>query len=1039
MITKDDAVSRLNGAARNSSLRIRGVAVVCAIAVACSHVVGQSTYYMSSSGDDKNTGKSSSTPWQTLSKLNSVNFVTGDQILFKRGEEFYGQIRIDQSGSATPISFGAYGAGTRKAVITAAVHLSGWNVYSGAIYYTQAPSHVKRLICDGVPMTLARYPNFGFLTIQGTNGSTTVTSSVLGQSPGYWQNASVRIRPCRFFYETRVVSGFDGATLTLAQATTATLSSGWGFYLDNKLEELDVPGEWFCDPNTNIVYFYAPGGTNPNGLDVEGGILDYGINSAQSNIAVTGLEFRCQLQAAMQFTGSNRNVRLLDNDLLGAGVYGIRFTGSSSDCAIEGNTIRDADGCGIVLAQTEQSSISNNTVFRIGMVPGHGVSGPRGMVGICSESGSNYTISGNNVDSAGYIGILPNGSYNVVENNVITNTMLKLADGGAIYCYTETPSINFHNTWRHNIIINAMGNTDGAPEGTWKVSNGFQLDNGTYDVNVEKNTVIHAGGGLMMTWGTHGNSIRGNVFYDCGLNPGGYHLFFLQAAGQQSGDNTIVDNVLFPLDSVQTLVMIQDDNSVCRVPGTFDSNYYCSPYNNLPLRLYSYSGIWSYTDLTMERWRAFSGQDHHSRDMFGKLSNFVITDSGATNLIQNGQFQTSIDGWVDWSTNALVSFSASGGMDGGCLVFRLEGGPGADRAAASPLLAFEAGQPYRLRFSIRAAHAGLLKVGTMQAHPPYNSLTPVVPFSIGTDPSDLMCYLVPTSTDAEARVEFRVTYPDTVFYLDKVSLRTVTGTYMSPAYQAPIFVNRTAFPTTLELGSQLYRDLAGNEVQGSLTLPAYSSQILVRNLDNVSVPIQLAAFHADVMDGGKVKLTWSTASETNNYGFLIQRKSAHDTGFVDLEGSFIAGKGTTLEEQGYSYIDSTVAAVGLYSYRLKQVDLDGTIHFTQSVIVQVTMTDAAETGPNVYQLFQNSPNPFNPTTSIEYAVGVISRQSPVAHHVRIVAYDLLGREVKVLVDEKKEPGRYELRWDASGFASGVYICRMTAGEFFQSRTMMLLK
>jgi hypothetical protein len=85
-----------------------------------------------------------------------------------------------------------------------------------------------------------------------------------------------------------------------------------------------------------------------------------------------------------------------------------------------------------------------------------------------------------------------------------------------------------------------------------------------------------------------------------------------------------------------------------------------------------------------------------------------------------------------------------------------------------------------------------------------------------------------------------------------------------------------------------------------------------------------------------------------------------------------------------------------------------------------------------YVLEQNYPNPFNPKT-------VVSCQSPVASRVRLVVYDLLGREVKVLMDEKKEPGRYQVEFDGAKLSSGMYIYRLTAGNFVHSKRMMLLK
>jgi hypothetical protein len=88
--------------------------------------------------------------------------------------------------------------------------------------------------------------------------------------------------------------------------------------------------------------------------------------------------------------------------------------------------------------------------------------------------------------------------------------------------------------------------------------------------------------------------------------------------------------------------------------------------------------------------------------------------------------------------------------------------------------------------------------------------------------------------------------------------------------------------------------------------------------------------------------------------------------------------------------------------------------------------------PTAFSLEQNYPNPFNPTT-------VISYQLPVVSSVRIVIYDLLGREVAVLVNERKAAGSYEVQFDASGLSSGVYLYRLTAGSFTQTLKMVAVK
>jgi hypothetical protein len=88
--------------------------------------------------------------------------------------------------------------------------------------------------------------------------------------------------------------------------------------------------------------------------------------------------------------------------------------------------------------------------------------------------------------------------------------------------------------------------------------------------------------------------------------------------------------------------------------------------------------------------------------------------------------------------------------------------------------------------------------------------------------------------------------------------------------------------------------------------------------------------------------------------------------------------------------------------------------------------------PTECALMQNYPNPFNPTTGIRYQVSGVS-------HVRLVVYDLLGREVARLVDDEKAPGTYQVEFDGARLASGVYICRMTAGTFVQCRKIVLSK
>jgi hypothetical protein len=103
---------------------------------------------------------------------------------------------------------------------------------------------------------------------------------------------------------------------------------------------------------------------------------------------------------------------------------------------------------------------------------------------------------------------------------------------------------------------------------------------------------------------------------------------------------------------------------------------------------------------------------------------------------------------------------------------------------------------------------------------------------------------------------------------------------------------------------------------------------------------------------------------------------------------------------------------------------------TRSVATGVAPSDASV--PLAYSLMQNYPNPFNPQTTIEYEL-------PLATHVSMAVYDVLGREVSVLVNDKKDAGVHRVRFDGSKLASGVYFYRLQAGSFVQSKKLLLLR
>jgi hypothetical protein len=224
-----------------------------------------------------------------------------------------------------------------------------------------------------------------------------------------------------------------------------------------------------------------------------------------------------------------------------------------------------------------------------------------------------------------------------------------------------------------------------------------------------------------------------------------------------------------------------------------------------------------------------------------------------------------------------------------------------------------------------------------------------------------------------------------------------------------------------------YTQTINNVVVGSYNSLTTLNVELVTSI----VPVELISFNANV-DGNSVKINWMTATETNNAGFEVQRLEDSNIEKVQqwVNIGFVSGKGTTTEPQNYLFSDNDLVA-GKYQYRLMQLDYDGSFEYSNIIEVEVL-------NPNKFILVQNYPNPFNPVTRIQYQVSSISK-------VTLKVYDVLGKEIAILVNEQKEPGSYEVNFNAVDLSSGIYFYSLHAlsadglQNFSSVKKMTLLK
>jgi photosystem II stability/assembly factor-like uncharacterized protein len=200
----------------------------------------------------------------------------------------------------------------------------------------------------------------------------------------------------------------------------------------------------------------------------------------------------------------------------------------------------------------------------------------------------------------------------------------------------------------------------------------------------------------------------------------------------------------------------------------------------------------------------------------------------------------------------------------------------------------------------------------------------------------------------------------------------------------------------------------------------------------------LTDFMAARKDAHRVEVRWLTMNDASILGFEVQRRFGGELTFANISPSIIPADTSTGPSHLYLFNDST-ASEASEQYRLRIIVQDGSEHFSDTVTTEPVTSASPPLQPLSYLLEQNFPNPFNPLTVIKYTVAGFRGQGLGVSDVSLVVYDVLGRKVVVLVNERKAAGIYQVTFDGSGLASGVYFYRLTAGNFVDTKKLLLLR
>lgn len=205
-------------------------------------------------------------------------------------------------------------------------------------------------------------------------------------------------------------------------------------------------------------------------------------------------------------------------------------------------------------------------------------------------------------------------------------------------------------------------------------------------------------------------------------------------------------------------------------------------------------------------------------------------------------------------------------------------------------------------------------------------------------------------------------------------------------------------PVTFQILDEYYGDNKGE------------LEITIESEEN-ALPVELVTFDYTMLANNKVQLKWITATETNNFGFEIQRRN-HNTAFKKI--GFVEGHGTTTTPQNYQFTEQKPAKAG-DSYRLKQLDTDGAFEFSEVLIISMA-------SPTRFELLQNYPNPFNASTVLKYRL-------PETAQAKLAIYNLKGQEIMTLVDYRQNQGEHGITWNGHtnqgvSAATGIYFYKL---------------
>jgi hypothetical protein len=338
-------------------------------------------FYISNTGDDNNDGLSPVNAWKTFENINKKTFTPGDQILLKRDHTFKGPLKLRAKGTADkPVDISAYGEG-KEPVITGVDQLVDFKNYKQG-YQSECHKIVKGLFINDTWCRIARYPSEGFFAIDDGDKTKLIDRELL-LKPVDCTGADIRIRAVNWQYEIAKVATHNKDTLHFKDKMIYQCNKDYGYFLDNKLEFLTEPGEWYYDESKNTLCFIDFDSESIDKKNVEIVVNDYGIDLIDCQyVQISGIIFTKHHLAGINSASESDHIEISRCEFSNIHQDGINLGSGNKYFTIKNNKLHHIKGRGISFLDVEDSIVENNKINHIGLSPGYGFDGVNNGTGI---------------------------------------------------------------------------------------------------------------------------------------------------------------------------------------------------------------------------------------------------------------------------------------------------------------------------------------------------------------------------------------------------------------------------------------------------------------------------------------------------------------------------------------------------------------------------------------------------------------------------------------------------------------------------------